>query len=50
VATPAYEGGAQLSPDGRFLLLRRDAGEGQLKLALNWTEELQRILGSGGVK
>jgi len=39
-----------VTPDGRFLLLRRDAGEGELKLVLNWTQELQRILASGGVK
>jgi len=38
-----------VTPDGRFVLLRRDAAGGSLKLVLNWTEELKQILARGGV-
>jgi hypothetical protein len=39
-----------VTPDGRFVMLRRDAQGGQLHLVLNWTEELKRILARGGVR
>ena len=39
-----------VTPDGRFLMLRRDAQGGHLRIALNWTEELKQILAKGGVR
>jgi len=36
--------------DGRFLMLRRDAQGGNLRIVLNWTEELKQILAKGGVR
>jgi len=33
-----------VTPDGRFLMLRREAQAGHLRLVLNWTEELKRTL------
>ncbi len=39
-----------VTPDGRFLLLRRDAQGGHLRIVLNWTEELKQILAKGGVR
>ena len=33
-----------VTPDGRFLMLRRDAQGGHLRIILNWTEELKREL------
>jgi hypothetical protein len=53
----AYDFGAGISipnydvtPDGRFIVTRRDAGDGGLTLGVNWTNELQRILAAGGVQ
>jgi eukaryotic-like serine/threonine-protein kinase len=37
-----------VTPDGRFLMLRREARGGDLRIVLDWTEELKRILASGG--
>jgi serine/threonine-protein kinase len=34
--------------DGRFLMLRREARSGDLRLVVNWTEELKRILAKDG--
>lgn len=46
VTIAAYD----VMPDGRFIMLSRDAkGEG-LRLVLNWTEELKQIIAAGGVK
>jgi len=39
-----------VTPDGRFLLLRRDAQGGHLRIVLNWTEELKQILARGGAR
>lgn len=36
--------------DGRFVMLRRDAKGAGLNLILNWTEELKEIIARGGVK
>jgi Tol biopolymer transport system component len=36
--------------DGRFIMLRRGASAGKLRVVVNWTEELKRILASGGVR
>ena len=52
-----YEYGAGISianydptPDGRFLMLRRESQGGQLHIVLNWTEELKQIIARGGVR
>ena len=46
VTIAAYD----VMPDGRFIMLSRDAkGEG-LRLILNWTEELLEIIARGGVQ
>ena len=39
-----------VTPDGRFLMLRRDAQGGHLRIVLNWTEELKQLLAKGGVR
>jgi serine/threonine protein kinase len=39
-----------VTPDGRFVMLRRDARGANLKLVLNWSEELRAIIAAGGVK
>ena len=36
-----------VTPDGRFLMLRREAHGGHLRIVLNWTEELKGILAKG---
>jgi hypothetical protein len=33
-----------VTADGRFLMLRREPGGGDLRIVLNWTEELKRTL------
>jgi serine/threonine protein kinase len=37
-----------VTPQGRFILLRRDAQVGNLRIVLNWTEELKQILAKAG--
>ena len=37
-----------VTPDGRFLMLRRDPQAGHLRIVLNWTEELKRVLAKAG--
>jgi eukaryotic-like serine/threonine-protein kinase len=49
-----FGGGASIAnydvtPDGRFIMIRRGANGGKLHLVANWTEELKRILATGGV-
>ncbi len=39
-----------VTPDGRFIMLRRDAQGGNLRIVLNWTEELKQILAKGGLQ
>ena len=39
-----------VTPDGRFIMLRRGANGGKLRVVVNWTEELKRILAAGGVR
>ena len=36
--------------DGRFIMLRRGPNGGKLRAVVHWTEELKRILASGGVR
>jgi Tol biopolymer transport system component len=38
------------TPDGRFLMIRRESQGGQLHIVLNWTEELKQIIARGGVR
>ena len=33
-----------VTPDGRFLMLRREVPGGQVRIVVNWTEELKRIM------
>jgi hypothetical protein len=39
-----------VTPDGHFIMLRRDANGGKLRVVVNWTEELKQILATGGVR
>ena len=39
-----------VTPDGRFIMIRRGANGGKLRVVVNWTEELKQILASGGVR
>jgi hypothetical protein len=36
--------------DGRFILIRRGANGGKLRVIVNWTEELKQILAAGGIR
>ena len=36
------------TPDGRFLMLRRESQGGRLHIVLNWTEELKQTIARGG--
>jgi hypothetical protein len=46
ISIPNYD----VTPDGRFILTRRDPGDGGLALGVNWTNDLVRILAAGGAK
>jgi serine/threonine protein kinase len=46
LSIPNYD----VTRDGRFLMLRRAAQGGTLRVVLNWTEELKRTLAAGGVR
>jgi hypothetical protein len=37
-----------VTPDGRFLMLRREPGSGTLRAVVNWTDDLKRVLAAGG--
>jgi len=39
-----------VTPDGRFIMLRRGPNGGNLRAVVNWTEELKRIIAQGGVR
>ncbi|HEY7475564.1 MAG TPA: protein kinase [Vicinamibacterales bacterium] len=39
-----------VTPDGRFIMIRRGVNGGKLRVVINWTEELKQILASGGVR
>jgi len=39
-----------VTPDGRFIMLRRAPHGGSLGVVINWTEELKRILAAGGAR
>jgi Tol biopolymer transport system component len=36
--------------DGRFIMIRRGPNGGRLRVVVNWTEELKRIIATGGVR
>ena len=46
ISIPNYD----VTPDGRFIMLRRGANGGKLRAVVHWTEELKQILASGGVR
>ena len=39
-----------VTPEGRFIMLRRGANGGRLRVVVHWTEELKQILAAGGVR
>jgi len=39
-----------VTPDGRFIMLRRGPNGGKLRVVVHWTEELKQILASAGVR
>jgi hypothetical protein len=39
-----------VTADGRFIMIRRGPNGGRLRVVVNWTEELKRIISSGGVR
>jgi dipeptidyl aminopeptidase/acylaminoacyl peptidase len=39
-----------VTADGRFVMIRRGPNGGRLRVVVNWTQELKRILASGGVR
>ena len=46
ISNPNYD----VTPDGRFVMLRRGANGGKLRVVVHWTEELKQILAAGGVR
>jgi serine/threonine protein kinase len=46
ISNPNYD----VTPDGRFIMLRRGPNGGKLRAVVHWTEELKQILASGGVR
>ena len=39
-----------VTPDGRFIMIRRGTNGGKLRVIINWTEELKQILAAGGIR
>ena len=39
-----------VTPDGRFIMIRRGANGGKLRVVVNWTEGLKQILAAGGLR
>ena len=39
-----------VTPDGRFIMIRRGTNGGKLRVIVNWTEELKQILAAGGIR
>jgi serine/threonine-protein kinase len=46
ISNPNYD----VTPDGRFVMLRRGPNGGKLRIVVHWTEELKRILAAGGAR
>jgi serine/threonine-protein kinase len=38
------------TPDGRLIMLRRDSSGDKLRVVFNWTQELERVVASSGVR
>ena len=38
-----------VTPDGRFIMLRRGANGGKMRMVVNWTRELTQLLAQGRV-
>jgi hypothetical protein len=36
--------------EGRFIVTRREPGDGGLQIGVNWARELERILAAGGAR
>ena len=50
-----FGGGASIAnydvtPDGRFIMIRRGVNGGKLRVVVNWQEELKQVLASGGLR
>ena len=39
-----------VTPDGRFIMLRRGTRGGRLRAVINWTEDLKHVLTAGGAR
>jgi eukaryotic-like serine/threonine-protein kinase len=39
-----------VTPDGRFIMLRRGPHGGRLRAVVNWTEQLKEVLAAGGIR
>lgn len=46
ITLPHYD----VTHDGRFIVTRREAGDGGLRIGVNWVRELERILAAGGAR
>jgi hypothetical protein len=46
ISSPNYD----VTPDGRFVMLRRGPNGTMLRAVVHWTEELRRILAAGGAR
>ena len=46
ISNPNYD----VTPDGRFVMLRRGPNGGKMRVVVHWTEELKRILAAGGAR
>jgi Tol biopolymer transport system component len=46
ITTPNYD----VTPDGRFIFLRRTPNSGRLQVVLNWLPELQKVIAAGGAR
>ena len=46
LSIPNYD----VTPDGRFLMLRHSGRAGTLRVVLHWTEEMRRTIAAGGVR
>jgi Tol biopolymer transport system component len=46
ISNPNYD----VTPEGRFIMLRRGPNGGKLRVVVHWTEELKQILAAGGAR
>jgi hypothetical protein len=45
-----YATNYDVTPAGRFIMLRRGPNGGKLRAVVHWTEEVKQILAAGGVR